>query len=169
MIGFIDQSEVFDRGGEMRTIALRFADNFAPDIGTIKAHQNVLNDKGYVWYGKLGSKVAKSKLDIIMSNDNPRILLIHSGKIGRYWAYISDIQSTCSDYEGIPQYYREIKDNFHTWFKIIKIEKASSDIMSKCTVISSGAKLNHASHYSMSPYFFIEVPDDLLYEDDIKE
>ena len=37
------------------TIALRFADTFAPSIGTIQAHQEMIDKNGHVWYGKLGS------------------------------------------------------------------------------------------------------------------
>lgn len=36
--------------GIMRTIALRFADNYAPAEGTIKLHEDIINEFGYVWY-----------------------------------------------------------------------------------------------------------------------
>ena len=63
----------------MRTIALRFSNNFAPKEGTISAHEAVIAEKGFVWYGKLGSRISrKAKADILENND-PRILLIHSG------------------------------------------------------------------------------------------
>ena len=42
-----------------KTIALRFSDNFAPEIGTIAAHNTMIGLNGYVWYGKLGSRVSK--------------------------------------------------------------------------------------------------------------
>ena len=70
------------------TIALRFADTFAPSEGTIQAHQNMIDKQGCVWYGKLGAAVSSKVANLIMENENPRILLIHSGKTGRYWAYI---------------------------------------------------------------------------------
>lgn len=142
----------------MKTIALRFGETFAPDGGTIKAHEDVINQKGFVWYGKLGGAVSVAKAKAVLSSDIPRILLIQSGKAGRYWAYIDEIRRECPDPEAIPEYYRNDRDRFKTWFRVIKFEKAPADIMSKCTVVSSGAELGHASHYSMSPYFFIEVP-----------
>lgn len=70
------------------TAALRFADTFAPSEGTIQAHQNMIDKQGFVWYGKLGAAVSSKVANLIMENENPRILLIHSGKTGRYWAYI---------------------------------------------------------------------------------
>lgn len=68
----------------MKTIALRFGETFAPKGGTIKAHEEILNQKGYVWYGKLGIAVGNDKIKTILSSENPRILLIQSGKAGRY-------------------------------------------------------------------------------------
>ena len=144
----------------MKTIALRFAENFAPEGGTIKAHEVVIKEKGYVWYGKMGTAIGKDKAEIIMKLNDPKILLIQSGKLGRYWAHIKDIQRECPEPEAIPVYYRNDQDNFKTWFKVTSFEKAPSNIMSQCEVVSSGAELGHASHYSMSPYFFIEAPEE---------
>ena len=42
----------------MRTIALRFAETFAPECGTIAAHQHMIDRHGFVWYGKLGNPVS---------------------------------------------------------------------------------------------------------------
>ena len=66
----------------MKTIALRFAENFSPKGGTIKAHEDVIREKGYVWYGKLGSVVGQDKRKIILSAEEPRILLIQRRKRG---------------------------------------------------------------------------------------
>ena len=140
----------------MKTIALRFSDSFAPHAGTISEHQRVIDYEGYVWYGKLGAAVSEKTCNEILSNDNPKILLIHSGKPFRYWAYVDEISRTCPEYKKIPEYYREKVDRFHTWFRVRKIEKADNHIMSKCFVTSSNSKLSEVSRHSMSPYFIIE-------------
>ena len=72
----------------MKTIALRFA----PEEGTIKAHKRVIDINGFVWYGKLGNAVSKCILKELSANENAKILLIHSGKNDRYWAYIDAAQ-----------------------------------------------------------------------------
>ena len=46
----------------MKTIALRFAEYFAPPEGTIKAHEEVISKVGYVWYGKMGNAVSETIL-----------------------------------------------------------------------------------------------------------
>ena len=141
----------------MRTIALRFSNNFAPDCGTIEAHKELIREKGFVWYGKLGNKIAVSVFSEILGNDEPRILLIHSGATNRYWAYVDKIQHAMPEKDDIPVYYRDEADKFKTWFRVIRFEDAPRDIMSKCTVASSGQELGVASKHSMSPYFIIVV------------
>lgn len=139
----------------MKTIALRFGEHFAPECGTIAAHQQVINAMGFVWYGKLGVPVSEKIKAEILASPQPRILLISSGKAGRYWAHISAIQREVPAAEAIPAYYRETAEKFKTWFKVTAIDPAPKNIMSQCRVASSQAPLGEASKYSMSPYFII--------------
>lgn len=144
----------------MKTIALRFSDSFAPSIGTIKAHEEIIDEYGQVWYGKLGTTISEKTITDIMTNDSPRILLIHSGKSARYWAFVSAIQKDVPPLHLIPQYYRDKTELFHCWFCISRFEIAENNIMSKCIVPSSNNTLSMASRHSMSPYFRIEVFED---------
>lgn len=145
----------------METIALRFSENFAPSEGTILAHNKIIETNGYVWYGKLGSKISKDMKDKILKQKYPKILLIHSGGLDRYWASIEDVLFECpTDIENIPSYYRSERVKFKTWFKISKFEEAPKDILSKCFVESSKQSLSLASKHSMSPYFKIVVEDE---------
>lgn len=141
----------------MKTIALRFSNNFAPETGTIVEHQKLIEKNGYVWYGKLGSSISNSTIKIILENNDPKILLIHSGATGRYWAHVDSIQKEVPNLLEIPWYYRDMADKFSTWFRITKLEDAPGNILSLCTVASSGAILSQASKHSMSPYFIIET------------
>lgn len=140
----------------MRTIALRFGEHFAPECGTIAAHQEIISQYNHVWYGKMGSMVGHKVTDSIMANEIPRILLIRSGRSERYWAYIEKIQYDVPALNEIPSYYRNETEKFKTWFKITKIEQADNSVMSKCSVASSGKNLGEASKQSMSPYFIID-------------
>lgn len=140
----------------MRTVALRFAENFAPDCGTIKAHQEVIDAIGFVWYGKLGNAVSFKTAGEMLDNEDPRFLLIHSGGQDRWWAHIEKIQREIPPREEIPAYYRNKADDFGCWFKVKSFERAPKDIMSQCFVASSGRPLTSASRHSMSPYFIID-------------
>lgn len=143
----------------MKSIALRFSEKFAPSEGTIAAHDALIKEIGHVWYGKLGSVLSDKTVGLLMSNDQPRILLIHSGKSSRYWAYIDAAQRATPPLDEIPSYYRHMAQDFKFWFRVVDIEKAESDVMQKCKVASSGETLTFASKSSMSPYFIIDAPD----------
>lgn len=143
----------------MKTVALRFAENFAPECGTIAAHQQLVDAKGYVWYGKLGNPISQKVAKTILDEDDSRILLIHSGSTGRYWAHVSDISRNTPPRDEIPGYYRDMADEFGCWFRVTRFEKADKNVMSKCVVASSGKLLTTASQHSMSPYFIIEYSE----------
>lgn len=143
----------------MNTVALRFSNNFAPNNGTIVAHEEVIDQNGYVWYGKLGNRISTKVAKMILNNTEPAILLIHSGAADRYWAYIDRIQFEVPPIEEIPEYYRDKADKFKTWFRVIRFESAPQNVMARCTVKSSGAILSMASRHSMSPYFIIEYAE----------
>lgn len=146
----------------LKTIALRFGDNFAPEPGTIALHKQVIEEKSYVWYGKFGNAISKKNETTIMQNDKPRILLIKSGCADRYWAYISDIKRTLSDDEldNVPSYYRDRSNTIKCWFKIEKIEVADNKVMSKCIISSTGNPLSNSSKHSMNPFFIIDYQED---------
>lgn len=144
----------------MKTIALRFGEHFAPEHGTIVAHQEIIDELGYVWYGKLGSTVSDEKITEIMKNECPKILLINSGKADRYWANIVEIKKTTPDIAGIPKYYRGNAEKFKVWFKVVSFEVAQKNIMSQCRVVSSGVPLGEVSKHSINPYYFIEYAED---------
>lgn len=143
----------------MKTISLRFTDNFAPKGGTIKAHEAIIREKGYVWYGKMGTAVSKKAFEMIMANKEPKFLLIHSGYPERYWVYVKEISKNTPNPSEFPSYYADKANRVGTWFKVTRFENADNDIMSKCSVLSSGAPLSEASKHSMSPYFMIHVAD----------
>lgn len=140
----------------MKTIALRFGEHFSPECGTIAAHQELIDKLGYVWYGKMGNSVSEKVLAEIMAAEDPKILLIRSGRTERYWAKITEATHKIPERSGIPEYYRDTAGTFKTWFKVTSFELAPRDVMSKCKVASSGNTLGEVSKHSMSPYFIIE-------------
>ena len=144
----------------MRTVALRFSENFAPANGTIAAHEELIERNGFVWWGKLGVPLSAKVASALMENENPRILLIHSGKSNRYWAFVKKLQRETPPENEIPQYYRGMAKDFSFWFCVTRFVKAENDVMGKCKVASSGDSLSYVSKSSMSPYFIIDYCDE---------
>ena len=140
----------------MRTIALRFGETFSPECGTIAAHQSIIDAIGYVWYGKFGSSVSAKTIEEMKQNDDPMLLLIHSGKTDRYWVHFKEVSKEKPSAEEYPSYYADKAKMMKTWFKVTAFEPAPKDVMSHCFVASSGNSLSEASKHSMSPYFIID-------------
>ena len=141
----------------MRTIALLVSDNYAPKEGVIYHHNKIINEKGFVWYGKFGNKISRDIVEEQLNTKDPKFLLIKSGSVERYWVHFDKyLFDSYPDVNYIPEYYRETAENIHCWFRVIKFERAERDILSKCFVISSGDMLSNASKHSMNPYFKIE-------------
>ncbi len=143
----------------MKTIALRFGEMFSPECGTLAAHQSIIDKIGYVWYGKLGAAVSAKVITEMKENADPKFLLIHSGKFDRYWVHFTDVSTERPPVSEYPAYYGELADKMKTWFKVTSFEPAPRNVMSLCTVASSGSTLSEASRQSMSPYFIIEYKD----------
>lgn len=141
----------------MKTIALRFADNYAPQEGTIRLHSDVIKKYGYVWYGKFGNTLSQKNIDLLMSQTERKMLLIKSGYPERYWVYFDAITKDIpSELNLIPEYYRNNTSKIGCWFKISKIERAENNVMSKFVISSSKMLLSEASKHSMNPCFIIE-------------
>ena len=144
----------------MKTIALRFSDNYAPKEGMIYHHNKMLLENGFVWYGKFGNNISSKVVNELLELPVKKILLIKSGGQERYWAYFETIQKDIPPLELIPNYYRNDTDRIKCWFKITKFERAESNVMSKCNIFSTGQILSLASKYSMSPYFIINYSEE---------
>ncbi len=141
---------------KLKTIALRFSDNYAPEEGMVFLHKKMITKNGFVWYGKFGNKVSKEIIDEQLKTNDPKLLLIKSGGVERYWLHFDKYQETTPDIDKIPEYYRNNCAEIKCWFRVTCFEKAEKDILSKCFVISSGDCLSNASKHSMNPYFKIE-------------
>lgn len=144
----------------INAIALRYSEKFAPPEGTIQAHLNVISKHGFVWYGKMGKTIGDKAVNSLLKNGKPRILLIDSGKTQRYWATVTEVKKEIPTDGIYPDYYKKDIDNFTIWFKLAEIQSAPNDILSRCTVASSGAILSLASKYSMSSFFMINVEEE---------
>lgn len=144
----------------IKTIALRFSDNYAPKEGMIKLHQDVIDKFGYVWYGKFGNKISKEIIEEQLKTSDPKILLIKSGSVERYWLHFQSHQVETPELDKIPEYYRKSCQDIKCWFKVTNFEKAEKNVLSKCYILSSGDCLSNASRHCLNPYFKIEYKNE---------
>lgn len=141
----------------MKTIALRYSDNYAPEEGTITLHKSVIEKEGFVWYGNFGHKVSEKIIQEQLKNSDPKFILIKSNSNDYYWAHFTAyLSNTPPPQKYIPKYYRNKSDIIKTWFKIIELEKIDQNEIDKCVVISSGDSLIDSCNKCMTSYFKIE-------------
>lgn len=141
----------------MKTIVLRFGEAFAPECGTIVEHQKYIDKNGYVWFGKMGLGISSKGIGATMSSK--KILLVHSGKFDRYWLTIESISNQTPNYSEFPSYYHDKIHNIKSWIKIIKIELAETNVISKCSLISNNRPLAEVSKSSISPYYIVHYDE----------
>ena len=141
----------------MRTIALRFSDTFAPKTGTIREHNKIIGECGYVWYGKIGSKISPKIFDEILSNGPVKILMIKASSPDRYWATLEDV--SYKEQKPHPKYYGIEASYMKTWLKITKIDEAPENILERCFIPSTGNRLSDIYKRSMGAHFNIEVKE----------
>ena len=59
----------------MKTIALRYSDNYAPEEGMLYHHKQIIEKYGYVWYGKFGNRISKEIIEEQMKSNDPKFFV----------------------------------------------------------------------------------------------
>ncbi len=143
-------------------IVLRYADNFAGVKDTIKAHNEIAQRTGYVWFGKLGRKALSysliAQLNARCKKRNGPLLYTVKCYKGRFTTHVSKIlaitRTRPHDSSNIPSYYPK-GNQFSLWFRIKPLKQIESHVLLSLVVISSGGTVSNALGYSMAPYFIV--------------
>ena len=123
----------------------------------IEKHKEVIGDKGYCWFGKIGVVPSKKAVDAIFTEECPKIILYSQGK-----GYVADVDEIIYEKPavGYPKYYQEeLFDELvfpKSYFKLTSIEKITNEDLSKLKVVSSGSQAFETLNRSMSSFFFAE-------------
>lgn len=139
-------------------IVIRFGANIIEDA--IQKHIEVLNDKGYCWFGKIGVVPSEKSINYILNDENPMIILY--SRNGVYKCAVSEKTRELPN-DGYPNYYEG--ELFNTarapkiCFKLSSIESIDSKILQECIVVSSRNNLQTTLNKSMSSFFFAEFPE----------
>lgn len=130
---------------EFSTIILRFRDLVTENDATIARHKNMIDNKGYVWWGwwnKGNEKAPFEEFSVLrgqVENEWQTLFLMDSGQEKLYKARCSDIR--CSpkmkiaspDLECTPDYYHH--QNYYAWFKFEDIEECDVSEVRKYTYV----------------------------------
>lgn len=118
-----------------------------------KKHREVIEFKGYCWFGKIGVVPSQKAIDAITKEATPKIILYSQGK--GYVADVSEIRYEKPD-NGYPEYYNdELFDKLifpKSYFKLLDIQALSNEDLSKLRIVSSGRQAIETFNRSMSSF-----------------
>lgn len=129
----------------------------------ISEHLKLMNSFGYVWFGKIGIKPMKKKLEK-MINDNSKYILLKDPKNAYFCEFDLFSESIPKENE-FPGYYKsEIMPtrNFSIWFKLTSIKKIEDvDSLDQIVLKSSRSPILETTRSSMASLFYTVVRRDI--------
>lgn len=143
---------------EFETVILRFRDLVTENNVTIARHKDMIDKKGYVWWGwwnKGNEKLPFEEFCVLKGEieSKPKYFyLMDSGQEKLYKAECLDIKCSGSDkilspeLECTPNYYNEQK--YYAWFKFDKIEECEADEVKNYTYVKVDSLFveNHSNY-----------------------
>ena len=123
----------------------------------IEKHQEVLENIGYCWFGKIGVIPSAKVIKAIQDEDVPKIVLYSQGK-----SFVADMTEVSYEkpQEGYPAYYQtELFDETvfpKSYYKITSIKPLDGNDLDKLRIVSSGSRALDTLNRSMSSFFFAE-------------
>lgn len=154
----------------IKNILIRFSDNMFSVGNVIDYHQEVINQSGFVWFGKIGSPIGQNHIDEINKqieeNIQSTLFLVKGNRKKQtfYKAKILRLQKEFPENEknAIPQYYfdKDLIKNMKFWAKITDIQEVMSEDINKIKVIGSVNTIDETLYRSSSGHFFVrEIKD----------
>lgn len=147
-------------------LAVRYGEHFAPPEGTIAAHEAVIEENGFVWFGKMGARIGGARANALLSQleqgvDTPLILVrarVNGRTVHRCHVQRISLEAPPADERGaIPDYYRNRRD-VGVWFRVSQIQQIDSRWLSHVKVSSSQRPLPETLASSVASFFYVVVP-----------
>jgi hypothetical protein len=155
-------SLIIDKGKDI--LCMRFVNVGGNDC--INEHQKIMNEKGFVWFGKIGNKPTAKALDKMLSEKSNFILLKEPKN-----AYICEFEaySDKKPREGeFPDYYTtEILPtrHFSLWFKLVAIRHVEDlSLLNSVVLKSSRSPVLETTKKSMASHFYTVAKEELHFK-----
>lgn len=146
-------------------LLIRFSDNLFSVGDVISLHQQVIKEKGSVWFGKLGNPIAQRHIDRInmqCQNKIPSFLFLVKGNRRKSTFYRTRIERLSSsppknDKELIPKYYSDLKilKRMKFWAKLSDIKPIDESEIQNIQVIGSVLEIGETLVRSSSGHFLV--------------
>lgn len=146
-------------------LVIRFSDTMF-DVGDVVAlHNDVVNARNAVWFGKLGGTLSLSRIELLnkqISQKTPTFVYLVKGNRKKSTPYKAPIFAISRDFpkkekDLIPLYYTEKKliKYMSVWIKVGHIEKIEMSDLKNLKTINSIFPLEETLSRSSSGYFLV--------------
>ena len=146
-------------------LVVRFSDTLFEVGDVVALHNEVVENHGSVWFGKLGQTLSQSRVDILskqMEQGIPTFLYLVKGNRRKSTAYRASLlqlgKETPKETRLIPRYYTEkdLIQYMKAWMKIRLIEPINMSDMSALKAINSVYPISETLVRSSSGYFLVQ-------------
>lgn len=147
-------------------LVLRFGDELAGGYNTIDEHKKVLDQRGCVWFGKVGKPVGERKVKRLMSQiqeGEPTYLYLASrrpGKLLLHRGLLEIVQRERPKHmaDAIPGYYTDagLLDAIASWCLVRSLENVGGKELRRLRVATSAQPLSVSLQDSMAGAFFVK-------------
>jgi len=148
-------------------LLIRFSDNLFAVGDAIGRHQKVIRERGYVWFGKLGTPIGQKAIDGFnaqIEQGTPTNLYLVKGNRKQSTFYKAKIISLSNEIpkkekDVIPSYYfeKKIVKQMRSWVKITDIQFLEPDEIKSLRVKSSVLDIEETLFRSSAGLFYVVV------------
>lgn len=146
-------------------LVVRFSDTLFGVGDVVTLHNNIVDEFGAVWFGKLGSPLSSTRVDwlnIQIEKDIPTFLYLVKGNRKKSSAYRTKLLLISKELPKetalIPAYYTEKKliEFMRVWMKIGQIAPVEMSALAKLKAVSSIYPIAETLAKSSSGYFLVQ-------------
>lgn len=146
-------------------LCLRFVN--VGNFDCINKHIEIIDEKGYVWFGKIGVKPSLSRLENMINEGVGYIILKSPEK--EYFCKYEQYSFDKPEKNMYPNYYDDKSllghRDFSIWFKLIEIiEVKDKSVMDKVVVKSSMQPILPVTKRSMTSLFYVMNRDEITFK-----
>jgi hypothetical protein len=145
-------------------LAIKFSDTLT-SVDTVREHKVVLNETGYVWFGKLGSTLGKQnikKLNGQIASGKVTYVFLIQKKGSEYQVSRGTVKEVslnipCDEDDHVPTYYEKqhILEQVNLWINLSRLVNVGVKGLSKYHTASSGKKEKSSIFKSMASMFIL--------------
>ncbi|HLP80492.1 MAG TPA: hypothetical protein VK141_00695 [Nitrosomonas sp.] len=146
-------------------LVVRFSDNLFGISDVIAKHNDVVSKYGYVWFGKMGSTLSISRMEMLneqVSKGIPTFVYLVKGNRKKSTAYRANLlfitrEFSSKEVKRTPKYYseNELVQYMKAWIKIGEIESVEMSALSNLKTTSSINSIQETLVRSSSGYFLV--------------